>query len=116
MSEQDLITEREKLEKKLEKARGPKAAQAFVAELVSLDKSALDKRLLDYAKTEQGIINTRNADEILADLKAKATEEGRKYREQLAGNKLLRRLTSLIISEKFGDVLMDRTEPKDEEV
>lgn len=107
MNDQDIVTEKTKLEEKLAKSRGPKAAQEFVAELEGLTKEQLEKRLLDYAKTAQGIINTRNSDKVLADLAAEVAGHRRGYTEQLNGNKDLTRLVSLIISEKFGDELMD---------
>lgn len=99
--------EKTKLEKKLAGRIGDNAAAEQIISLERLTKDQLDEQLLDLSKTHQGIINTRNADNELAQTKAKATELGRPYREQISANKELQRLVSLIISDKFGDELMD---------
>lgn len=110
-----LATEKTKLEQKFENRIGIEASQKMVADLGAMTKAELENQMLALAKTHQGIINTRNSDEILSDLKAQAKEHNRTYTEQLSANKDLIRYVSLLVSDKFGDELMDRTVEKDEE-
>lgn len=105
--------EKMKLEQKLEKERGEKVAREFVAELERMDKPALEAKLLEYSKTAQGLINTKNADETLASLKAQVSEQSKTHNDGIKRNKDHQRLVSIIISEKYGDQLMDLKETKE---
>lgn len=115
MSAQNMAIEKSKLEDKLAKERGPQKAMEIVAELESMDKEALEAKLLEYSKTGQGLINTKNADVVLQDLKDKIREQSRTHNEGIRRNKDHIRLVSLIISEKFGDELMDLKKPSEQE-
>jgi hypothetical protein len=102
-----LEKEKTKLEKKLAKERGKREAEEYIAELESMDKEALEKKLLEYSKTGQGLINTKNADTELQSLKDRIRDQNRLHNEGIRRNKDHQRLISLIISDKFGDELMD---------
>lgn len=115
MSEISLKTEKTKLEDKLIKERGEKAAMKYVAELEHKTKEELEEVLLDLSKTGQGLINTKNADHELQGLKDKVREQSRTHNEGIRRNKDHQRLVSLIISDRFGDELMDVRKPADVE-
>lgn len=102
-----LEKEKTKLEKKLEKERGKTAAREYIAELENMTKEQLEDKLLEYSKTAQGLINTKNADEELQSLKDRKAALERDHNTGIRRNKEHQRLVSLIISEKFGDELMD---------
>lgn len=110
-----LQTEKTKLEEKLVKERGIDAAQKFVAELEQMSKEQLEEKLLEYSKTGQGLINTKKADADLQLLQDKVREANRGHNEGIRRNKDHVRLVSLIISEKFGDELMDVKEKAEQE-
>lgn len=99
--------ERTKLTKKLARRIGPGEASEMIADLESESQEELEQRLLDLAKTQQGIVNTRNADQELSKLAEEVSYRRREYTTQLSANKDLQRLVSLVISERFGDALMD---------
>ena len=107
MPEITLETEKTKLERKLIKERGQEAAASYIADLEHSDKETLEARLLELSKTGQGLINTRNADKELNLLKEKVRAASAPHNENIRRNKDHQRLVSLIISEKFGDKLMD---------
>jgi hypothetical protein len=116
MSRITLQTEKTKLEEKLVKERGLDEAQEYIAQLTRSTKEALEERLLDLSKTGQGLINTKNADSELQLLKDKVRELSRDHNENIRRNKDHQRLVSLIISEQFGDDLMDiREKASDQE-
>lgn len=100
--------EKTKLEKKLARRTSKGQAEKYVAELESMTKEQLEERLLELSKTNQGIINTRNADAELQRLKDQVSMQNGEYNRQLTANKELQRLVSLVISDRFGDELMDR--------
>lgn len=110
-----LEKEKTKLEKKLEKERGKSAAREYITELENMTKEQLEQKLLDYSKTAQGLINTKNADEELQTLKDRKAALERDHNTGIRRNKEHQRLVSLIISEKFGDELMDLKEKADSE-
>lgn len=110
---QDL--EKTKLEKKLARRTSVREAQEYSQKLENETKEQLEERLLELSKTQQGIINTRNADQELANLKAKVSFQNGEYNRQLTANKELQRLVSLVISDRFGDELMDRKVEADDE-
>lgn len=105
--ELDMLTEKTKLEKKLKSRLGDDAAMKLVSDHEAMSKEQLDARLLELSKTQQGIINTKNADTVLADLKEQVKEQSKTHNDQLRANKELTRFVSLVISEKYGDKLMD---------
>lgn len=118
MSNPSLTTEKEKLEKKLAKERGLTKALEHVAELENSTKEQLEERLLDLSKTGQGLINTKNADATLKRLKDQVREQSALHNENIRRNKEHQRLVSIIISDKFGDELMDvkdKSEANDED-
>lgn len=116
MSNQDMSTERTKLERKLIRERGLDEADKYISELDRLNKEELETRLLDLSKTGQGLINTKNADEELQNLRAKVSEMSRVHNDSIRRNKDHQRLVSIIISERFGDELMDlKVESEDAE-
>jgi hypothetical protein len=102
-----LQTEKTKLEEKFEKRLGIGAARELVKVLEQMTKPALEARLLALAKANQGIINTKNSDEKLEELKYQKSVAEAPYREQVQANKELTRFVSLLISDKFGDEAMD---------
>jgi hypothetical protein len=109
-------TEKTKLETKFEKSMGHEAAAKMVSDHEAMSKEQLEERMLDLAKTHQGIINTRNADETLSDLKAQVSSQSKTYNDQLKANADLVRFVALVISDKFGDDLMDlKTQPESED-
>lgn len=107
--------EKTKLEKKLARRTSVREAQEYTNKLENETKEQLEERLLELSKTQQGIINTRNADQELANLKAKVSFQNGEYNRQLTANKELQRLVSLVISDRFGDELMDRKVEADDE-
>jgi len=107
MSELTLEKEKTKLEKKLEKERGKQAARELIAELEQMSKEQLEEKLLEYTKTGQGLINTKKADKDLELLQSKLREANKTHNDGIRRNKDHQRLISLIISEKYGDELMD---------
>lgn len=102
-----LQTEKTKLEEKLEKERGYDEARKIIADLESMTKEQLEDKLLEYSKTAQGLINTKNSDEKLIALQAQVREANKIHNDGIRRNKDHQRLVSLIISEKYGDELMD---------
>ena len=110
-----LATEKQKLEEKFVKEMGHEAAAKFVSDHEGMTKEQLEARMLELAKTRQGIINTKNSDEVLSDLKAQVRSHGKKYSDQLKGNDNLTRFAALLMSEKFGDKLMDLQTPAEDE-
>jgi hypothetical protein len=102
-----LKTEREKLESKFIKEMGDSPAADFIKKHAHMTKEELEARVLDLAKTHQGILNTRNADTDLSKRREEVRDLSKGYNEQLRGNKNLTRYVSLLISENFGDELMD---------
>jgi len=110
-----LATEKTKLEEKFVKEMGHEAAAKLVSDHEGMTKEQLEARMLELAKTRQGIINTRNSDEVLSDLKAEVSQHSKKYTNQLKGNDNLTRFAALVMSEKFGDELMDLQVPEEEE-
>jgi hypothetical protein len=114
MSEVTRETEKAKLESKLAAERGKSAAEEYVAELESSTKEQLENRLLDLSKTGQGLINTKNSDSELVAAQEKSRELSRTHNTSIRRNKDHQRLVSLIISDKFGDELMDVREKSEE--
>jgi hypothetical protein len=110
----DMLTEKAKLEKKFKSRLGESNALELVAKHESMSKEQLEERMLELAKTGQGIINTKNADKELNDLKDQVREQSKTHNDQLRANKELTRFVSLLISEKYGDKLMD-LQTEDEE-
>ena len=107
MADLSLETEKTKLERKLKKERGAEEAEKVMSELERCSKEELEARLLDLSKTGQGLINIKKADTALQALKDQVTEGNRVHNENIRRNKDHQRLVSLVISEKFGDDLMD---------
>lgn len=107
MSEISLEKEKTKLEKKLIKERGKKEAMEYVVKLEHSSREELDERLLELSKTAQGLINTKNADTTLKNLKDQVSERNRLHNDNIRRNKEHQRFVSLVISERFGDELMD---------
>ena len=107
MAEVSLETEKTKLERKIRKERGADEAEKYVSELENSTKEQLEERLLELSKTGQGLINTKKADEKLQNLKDQLREANATHNENIRRNKDHQRLVSLVISEKFGDDLMD---------
>ncbi len=115
MAEISLETEKAKLEKKLRKERGAEEADKHISELERCSKEELENRLLELSKTGQGLINTKKADVKLQELKDQLREANATHNENIRRNKDHQRLVSLVISEKFGDDLMDVKQNNNEE-
>lgn len=115
MSNLSLETEKTKLERKLRKERGADESAEYIQKLEQSSKEELEGRLLELSKTGQGLINTKNADIDLRNLKAQASERSRMHNESIRRNKEHQRYVSLIISDKFGDELMDVQTPQEDQ-
>jgi hypothetical protein len=108
-------TEKTKLETKFEKKMGHEAYAKMVTEHEAMSKEQLEARMLELAKTHQGIINTRNSDVELEDAKQEVQRHAQPYKDQIKANQDLVRYVSLVMSEKFGDKLMDLQKAEENE-
>lgn len=88
--------EKTKLEKQLGKE--------YTAILETCSIKELEVKMLDLAKHEQAIIDTKKKDSKLQEAMEAKRELEAPYREQLRGNKLRARLCSIILQEKGGSL------------
>lgn len=103
-------TERTKLETWLKKNTDSIGFKELT-DLVNLgDKKQLEVKMLELAKTIQGVNNTEAKDAKLKQLSDQVKAGKALYKEQRAGAEKRTRLIALAISERFGDVLMDPKE------
>lgn len=115
MSQQlSLQTERTDLETKFLKQMGERDFQTFQNKVDGCSKEELETMLLDYAKTLQGIINTKKRDKELERLRVEKNAIQSLYTAQMTGNKDLTRYVALTISDKYGDQLMDEQVPSEQ--
>jgi tRNA A22 N-methylase len=71
------------------------------------DKAKLNEKMLDLAKYQQGLENLKNIDTKLQEAKAVVASCNANHKiDKLATQKRLR-LVALLISERFGDPIMD---------
>lgn len=97
MSQIENEAEKTKLEKYLLKHKDV----AFVTELLSLDKAALEERMKKQALFKQETITAKNGDEGLASAKSTANNLAAPYNDSIRMNDRISRFIALILKDNF---------------
>ena len=100
-------TERGKIEEFLRKETDDVGFQQLT-ELLNLgSKEDLEAKMLETAKYQQGLKNLKDADQKLAEAKALVAERNSHHKLDAKVTEKRLRLIGLVISERFGDKIMD---------
>lgn len=100
-------TERTKLEDYLAKHSESSSFKQFTDLLNLGSKEALDAKMLETAKYQQGLKNLKDADKKLQEAKAVVAQCNANHKEDKLATEKRLRLIGLVISERFGDKIMD---------